>query len=168
VPAWLWIVVAALVVAAISAGVTFLVVGGDEEAAPPASTIVADGDEESTTSSTTTTTTTTTASTTTTTTVAGPLDEWVVVLASVESSDGPTAVQERLSQLRSVAPDARTLVSDDYASLRPGYTVIYLPGPTSGAAAVAHCGQLGLSVPNQCYGRYLSQDPADQDQVAVR
>ena len=59
-------------------------------------------------------------------------------------------------------PEAVFVRSDTYASLRPGYWVIYAPGPfADGRAAVTFCGERGLTTPNTCMGRYLSTSAAD-------
>lgn len=54
------------------------------------------------------------------------------------------------------------VLSDDYASLRAGYWVIYAPGPfTDGRAALSYCAEHGLTTANTCIGRYLSTSSAD-------
>lgn len=57
---------------------------------------------------------------------------------------------------------AQYLTSDDYASLTPGYWVVYYDGSFANSTeAVAYCAAHGLTTANQCVGRYLSNNPAD-------
>lgn len=52
--------------------------------------------------------------------------------------------------------------SDTYASLRPGYWVIYAPGPfADGRAALAFCHERGRTTLATCLGRYLSTSATD-------
>ena len=171
-----WFIAAAVVVAASSAGATSLLVNRDTGEVDTATAEAAvdepdqrngDATDRSTTTSTTTTVRPTTTTAPTTIAPAGPVDSWVVVLASVENASGPAAAQQRLSEVRSFAPGAQMLASDGFASLRPGYQVIYVTGYSSPEATVSACRGFGLDVPNQCYGRFLSQNPADQDKVAM-
>lgn len=74
--------------------------------------------------------------------------------------------ERRRSQLASVAPAAGILGSDDFASLRPGYWVVYLGGYSTGDATVAECKRTGLALGSECYGRFLSFDPADEALIA--
>ncbi|WP_245173246.1 serine/threonine-protein kinase [Streptomyces aureus] len=95
---------------------------------------------------------------------AAPVDRgrWIAQLYSEPVSSGSGARDQRLSQIRGTVPEALYLRSDDYASLRPGYWVIYAPGPfTDGRAALSFCAERGRTTANACIGRYLSTDPAD-------
>ena len=59
-------------------------------------------------------------------------------------------------------PEAVFVRSDTYASLRPGYWMIYAPGPfADGRAALAFCHERGRTTPDSCLGRYLSTSAAD-------
>ncbi|MFJ3978079.1 hypothetical protein [Streptomyces sp. NPDC090021] len=91
-----------------------------------------------------------------------PAGHWIVQLASVPKNDGEPARDQTLAAIREKVPTARVLDSDRYASLRPGYWVVYEPGPyATGADAVAFCHQAGLTSRNDCRGRYLSSRAAD-------
>ena len=177
-----WFIAAAVIVALFSAGGTYLLVNRDsDEVDTENAAAIRDqnepddsddgagstGDPSTTTIRTTTTTTSPSTTLPTTTVPVGPINSWVVVLASVENASGAGAAQQRLAEVRSFAPGAQMLASDGIASLRPGYQVIYLSGYASPDATVTACRSFGLNVPNQCYGRYLSQNPADQDKVAM-
>ncbi|MFJ4552884.1 protein kinase [Streptomyces sp. NPDC088817] len=74
----------------------------------------------------------------------------------------PADLDKRLATIRRSVPEAEVLRSDDYASLRPGYRVIYAPGPfTDGRSALAFCAARGRTTANACIGRYLSTSAAD-------
>ncbi|RMI37353.1 serine/threonine-protein kinase [Streptomyces triticirhizae] len=91
-----------------------------------------------------------------------PDGRWVAQLFSEPVGTGVETRDRRLAAVRADVPEAEVLLSDDYASLNPGYWVIYAPGPfADGRAAVARCAEAGLTTRNECVGRYLSQDPAD-------
>ncbi|HEY6789350.1 MAG TPA: protein kinase [Trebonia sp.] len=87
---------------------------------------------------------------------------WIAQLGSVPVSAGSSALQSELAQVRAQVPGAQYLTSDDYASLRPGYWVIYYDGSfANGTEAVAYCAADGRTTSNQCVGRLLSSNPAD-------
>ena len=66
-----------------------------------------------------------------------------------------------LARIQAHVPQALVLDSSQYASLRPGYWVIYYQGNfTNGVQALNFCAAHGLSTRNQCIGRYLSHDAA--------
>ncbi|MFF1679930.1 serine/threonine-protein kinase [Streptomyces sp. NPDC058256] len=89
---------------------------------------------------------------------------WIAQLFSEPVSSGTSARDTRLAEVRESVPDAVYVRSDDYASLRPGYWVIYAPGPfTDGRAALSYCEEHGLTTANTCIGRYLSTSSADYD-----
>ncbi|MCX5557479.1 serine/threonine-protein kinase [Streptomyces sp. NBC_00038] len=89
---------------------------------------------------------------------------WIAQLFSEPVSSGTSARDTRLAEVRKSVPDAVFVRSDDYASLRPGYWVIYAPGPfTDGRAALSYCEEHGLTTANTCIGRYLSTSSADYD-----
>ncbi|UGY90862.1 serine/threonine-protein kinase [Streptomyces gobiensis] len=88
---------------------------------------------------------------------------WIAQLFSEPVSSGTAARDRRLAAVRKSVPEAQLLRSDDFASLNPGYWVIYAPGPfADGKAAVSFCGQRGRTTANTCVGRYLSHDAADK------
>ncbi|WP_405773558.1 serine/threonine-protein kinase [Streptomyces sp. NBC_01538] len=87
---------------------------------------------------------------------------WIAQLHSEPVGSGTAVRDTRLAEIRKSVPEAVFVRSDTYASLRPGYWVIYAPGPfADGRAAVAFCGERGLTTPNTCMGRYLSTSAAD-------
>jgi serine/threonine protein kinase len=87
---------------------------------------------------------------------------WIAQLGSVPVSAGSSALQSELAQVWQQIPGAQYLVSDDYASLRPGYWMIYYDGSfANGTEAVAYCAAHGRTTRNQCIGRFLSNNPAD-------
>ncbi|RFU83664.1 serine/threonine protein kinase [Streptomyces triticagri] len=89
---------------------------------------------------------------------------WIAQLFSESVSSGTAARDRRLAAVRKDVPDALYVRSDNYASLRPGYWVIYAPGPfTDGRAALRYCAEHGRTSPNTCVGRYLSDDKDDFD-----
>ncbi|MFF0450351.1 serine/threonine-protein kinase [Streptomyces sp. NPDC004609] len=88
---------------------------------------------------------------------------WIAQLFSEPVSSGTDARDLRLARVRESVPEAVYVRSDDYASLRPGFWVIYAPGPfADGRAALAFCGERGRNTANACIGRYLSGSSADQ------
>lgn len=87
---------------------------------------------------------------------------WIAQLDSVPVSAGTAALQSELARVRIQVPGAQYLASDSYASLRPGYWVIYYDSSfNNGTEAVAYCAAHGLTTANQCVGRLLSTNPAD-------
>ncbi|WP_256968495.1 serine/threonine-protein kinase [Streptomyces sp. CS227] len=87
---------------------------------------------------------------------------WIAQLFSEPVSTGTATRDRRLAAVRAEVPEARYLRSDDYASLRPGYWVFYVPGPfDDGRAALRFCAEKGRTSGNECVGRYLSDDGAD-------
>ncbi|MFE7777444.1 serine/threonine-protein kinase [Streptomyces sp. NPDC057445] len=91
-----------------------------------------------------------------------PSGRWIAQLFSEPVGSGTAARDRRLAEVRRTVPEAVFVRSDDYASLRPGFWVIYAPGPfASGAAAVDFCAERGRTTANACLGRYLSTRAAD-------
>ncbi|MFE0464688.1 hypothetical protein ACFW1A_36085 [Kitasatospora sp. NPDC058965] len=87
---------------------------------------------------------------------------WIAQLYSEPVSSGIATRDQRLAQVRADVPTAQVLRSDDFASLRQGYWVIYASGPfTDGSAALAFCAAHGRAGKDQCIGRFLSHDAAD-------
>ncbi|MFF3556837.1 protein kinase [Streptomyces tsukubensis] len=88
-----------------------------------------------------------------------PSGQWIAQLHSEPVSAGTAERDRRLTELRRTVPEARYVRSDDYASLRPGFWVLYAPGPfTDGRAALAFCEEQGRT---ECLGRYLSTSADD-------
>ncbi|MCD9145024.1 serine/threonine-protein kinase [Streptomyces albireticuli] len=93
---------------------------------------------------------------------APPGGRWIAQLFSEPLGTGTAVRDRRLATVRRTVPEATYLRSDDYASLRPGYWVIYAPGPFSdGRAALSFCDARGLTSANACIGRYLSLSADD-------
>lgn len=89
-------------------------------------------------------------------------DRWVAQLHSEPVGSGTEARDAQLAKVRESVPEAVFVRSDTYASLRPGYWVIYAPGPFADSrAAMAFCHERGLPTPDNCVGRYLSTSAAE-------
>ncbi|MWA10537.1 serine/threonine-protein kinase [Streptomyces sp. BA2] len=87
---------------------------------------------------------------------------WIAQLFSEPVGTGAGARDRRLAAVRKDVPEAQYLRSDDYASLRPGFWVIYAPGPfADGRAALRFCEERGRTTGNECVGRYLSSSGGD-------
>ncbi|WP_426567519.1 protein kinase domain-containing protein [Streptomyces canus] len=87
---------------------------------------------------------------------------WIAQLYSEPVSSGTAARDRRLERIRATVPEALVLRSDDYASLRPGFWVVYAPGPfTDGRAALSFCAERGRTTAVSCIGRYLSTSSDD-------
>ncbi|PSM43431.1 serine/threonine protein kinase [Streptomyces dioscori] len=87
---------------------------------------------------------------------------WIAQLFSEPVGSGTATRDRRLAAVRKSVPDAVYLRSDDYASLRPGYWVVYAPGPfTDGRDALAFCAEHGRTTPTECVGRYASTNADD-------
>ncbi|MFD6286036.1 serine/threonine-protein kinase [Streptomyces sp. NPDC060205] len=87
---------------------------------------------------------------------------WIAQLFSEPVGSGTAARDRRLAAVRESVPEAVYLRSDDYASLRPGYWVVYAPGPfTDGRDALSFCAERGRTTPTECVGRYASRSADD-------
>ncbi|WP_063748944.1 serine/threonine-protein kinase [Streptomyces sp. NRRL B-24484] len=87
---------------------------------------------------------------------------WIAQLSSVDASLGRSAAERELAAVRQQIPQAVLLRSDDFASLRPGYWVVYATGPfADGRAALAFCAAGGRTTDDRCVGRYLTHRAAD-------
>ncbi len=87
---------------------------------------------------------------------------WIAQLFSEPVASGSAARDQRLRRIRASVPEATFVRSDEYASLRPGFWVIYAPGPfPNGRAALAFCAEHGRDTANTCIGRYLSTSRTD-------
>ncbi|MFG2177853.1 protein kinase [Streptomyces abikoensis] len=93
---------------------------------------------------------------------------WLAQLASISVADGTGARDRELAVIRRQVPEAGVLRSDSYASLRPGYWVVYAPGPfPDGRSAVAFCTSTGRTTDDECVGRYVSHRASDIDLVCL-
>ncbi|MBC9712189.1 serine/threonine protein kinase [Streptomyces sp. TRM66268-LWL] len=88
---------------------------------------------------------------------------WVAMLYSEPTSSGEATRDARLATLQQDVPDTKYVLSDDYASLRPGFWVYYAGPFPDGNAALSYCAERDLVDKNQCVGRYISTYPADLD-----
>ncbi|MFJ6946096.1 protein kinase [Streptomyces wuyuanensis] len=87
---------------------------------------------------------------------------WIAQLFSEPVGSGTSARDVRLARIRETVPEARYLRSDDYASLRPGYWVIYAEGPfDDGRAALRFCAERDRTTADSCFGRFVSSRAAD-------
>jgi eukaryotic-like serine/threonine-protein kinase len=87
---------------------------------------------------------------------------WIAQLASVPVSAGPGQLQTVLAKVRLQIPSAQVLDSSQYASLNPGYWVVYYAASfTDGTQALDYCAAHGRPTRTQCIGRYLSHRVAD-------
>ncbi|MGH3197970.1 MAG: serine/threonine-protein kinase, partial [Streptosporangiaceae bacterium] len=92
-----------------------------------------------------------------------PSGVWIAQLASVPTSARPVQLQHELDEIRIEIPGAQYLDSSDYASLNPGYWVVYYMGSfNDGNQALRYCAARGRSTRNQCVGRFLSHDIRDK------
>lgn len=98
-----------------------------------------------------------------------PVNGWIAQLASLPVSDGATKRDRVLADVRQAIPEAEVLRTDDYASLGPGFWVVYLPQAfTTGSEAIAWCNSHGRGTNNACYAAYLSRFTADKGRYCVR
>lgn len=93
----------------------------------------------------------------------GSLDNvWVAQLASVPITAGSVQLQNMLTAVRSEISGAGYLDSSDFASLRPGYWMVYYLGSfQNGNDALEYCAAHGRTSSNQCVGRFLSHNRSD-------
>ncbi|GHC53265.1 hypothetical protein [Streptomyces flavofungini] len=93
---------------------------------------------------------------------------WIAQLASVAHQEGEKHARRALAAIRESVPYAQLLDSSDFASLNPGYWVIYEPGPyRDGTRALRFCESVGRTQADDCVGRYLSHDRRDRDLVCL-
>lgn len=95
-----------------------------------------------------------------------PDNVWIAQLDSVKQPVTRAVLDATLARVRLTIPQAQVLDSSRYASLVPGYWVIYYRGKfANGVQALTFCAAHGRVTANQCVGRYLSQDPVDLQAV---
>lgn len=88
--------------------------------------------------------------------------DWIVQLESISVSADQSAIDSLLASARATVPDATLMLSDNFASLRPGFWVVHHPGPfMSGMDAANFCDSRGLAMPDDCLGRQLTSNSAD-------
>lgn len=87
-----------------------------------------------------------------------PSDTWIAQLASLPRNTSTSDLERSRAEIATqTGLDVRVLDSSDFASLTPGYWVIYYPGHfTDGHQALETCRAHGRSKEQSCIGRYLS------------
>lgn len=85
-------------------------------------------------------------------------DTWIALLASLPRSTSAADVERNRATIAAeTGLDVRVLDSSDFASLTPGYWVIYHPGHfADGHRALDKCREIGRTSDQSCAGRYLS------------
>ncbi len=174
-----WPVLVAGAIGAVAAGVLVAILltrdgGASDASSEPAAAPAAEAEAEAEAEGSSTTTTAAAGGTTVTTRVSptteaagvASIDQWIVVLASVEKGAPAAEADARHGFVQSRFAEAERLDSDQFESLRPGYLVTFLGPFDTPEATVAFCRSNGLSVPGECYGRFLSHDPADVNLIA--
>jgi serine/threonine-protein kinase len=92
-----------------------------------------------------------------------PDNTWIAQLAAVPFAAGTAGLNARLADIRSQVPRAQVASSTDYASLTPGYWMIYYDGSFSdGTQALSYCASVGRTTVHECFGTFLSHNAADQ------
>lgn len=87
--------------------------------------------------------------------------KYISVIRSLNSSENAESQKADLER-RHRGREFGILLSTDFASLRPGYWVVYAGPFDTPDEAQTTCWSLGLRRSSQCYGRKLSQDEADR------
>lgn len=98
-----------------------------------------------------------------------PVDSWVAQLAAVPVDAGRDVLDSAMETVRQQVPEVQVLRSDDYASLSPGFWVLYYPGRfSSGTEAIRFCDSRGRTTNHDCYSTYLSHSHDDRQFVCLR
>lgn len=92
------------------------------------------------------------------------VNTWILQLTSLPRSLGSDEVAKaRVGAERELSLPVRVLDSSNFASLNPGFWLLYHPGNYSnGAQALEACAVHGLASEERCIGRYLSHDDNDR------
>lgn len=93
---------------------------------------------------------------------------WIAMLASLpEATTTQAQVRKAATDLTNrLGVPVQNVASSAYASLTPGYQVLYRDGGfADGHAALAFCRAHGITSDNGCVGRYLSTDHLDSGLV---
>lgn len=85
-------------------------------------------------------------------------DTWIAQLASLPRNTSAADLERNRAEIAAqTGLDVRVLDSSDFASLTPGYWLIYHPGPfADGHQALETCRAHGRDTEQSCVGRYLS------------
>jgi SPOR domain len=106
-----------------------------------------------------TATSTTTAPSTTTSLPAATSGKWIMQIGSAPSNATQAAISAQLTKLQQVSPTATTLQSGDWPKVFKGENrvIFYVGGFSSREAVIAECNRIGLSYPDKCLARRLTQ-----------
>lgn len=96
-----------------------------------------------------------------------PANEWIAVLASLDAGSPNDVLQENLGRAMGSTPGAQWVWSDNWASLPPGYVVVYAGYFDTAQSALTFCDNIGRAIPDNCFARILSQDPSDRDSITT-
>jgi hypothetical protein len=94
-------------------------------------------------------------------------DTWIAQLASLPRNTSAADLERNRAEIAAqIGLEVRVLYSSDFASLTPGYWVIYHPGPfADGYQALEYCRAHGRDTEQLCVGRYLSHVEQHRDLV---
>lgn len=93
---------------------------------------------------------------------------WIAQLASIRVTAGSAQLQQALDEIKTEIPGAQYLDSSNFASLNPGYWVIYYNGSFSnGNQALSYCADHGQTTRDQCIGRFLSNSVGDKSFICL-
>ncbi|MGH3972965.1 MAG: hypothetical protein ACRDS9_06540, partial [Pseudonocardiaceae bacterium] len=91
-------------------------------------------------------------------------NSWILQLSSLPVSRSSDEVERaRVDAEQKLGLPVRVLNSTDFASLNPGFWVLYHPGNyTNGTQALDSCAAGAPTLEGQCIGRHLSHDAGDR------
>lgn len=93
-------------------------------------------------------------------------DQWIAQVQANAIDSSEEQVRRSFDALSADLPDLRVALSDDYASLTPGFIVFFVAdGFADSEEALAFCRANGRPTGDLCFARYLSDDPADRDTI---
>lgn len=172
-PAWIFILGGVAIGALLLVLATILIGNSDDPTSAPTSSSSAETTSVETVVQTTLPPTTSTAAPATTALPPPSIDEFfgsaVAILASIPK-DGST-FEEAETRAAAIAAttgaNVRVIDSSIFASLRDGFWVVAEGKYASPEEAAWRCWELGLQTSNECYGRQISDDPADLDGTVV-
>jgi hypothetical protein len=88
---------------------------------------------------------------------------WIVIHKSIPQPDGTASAESFLRSIRSFESSAELLDSNDYASLKRDFWVVFYGPFATRDAALSHCYALGRDVDHDCYPKLLSHNADDAD-----
>lgn len=89
--------------------------------------------------------------------------EWIAALASMDEED-PAGVQQKFDELEAQYGPVSSMRTSEYASLTPGFVVIYRGPFRSGDDALSECFRLGRTTRHLCFAAPLTQSTADRNE----